>query len=142
MNISRGTLIRIPEKIQVEKIDQRFPTTMQGPFDYGASILNASGAPFDSFMFLETARGGKLLLALQMKHWKTNIKEEEMNTEFEKMKSSVTKNLPGTDFVGILLSTGNGSLNAAQLPENCIVISKNQHSSFYGKALSRRISIH
>lgn len=50
-----GTKIPPWASLKVCRIDYRFPSTQAPAFEIGDNVLNARGAPFDSFMYLETA---------------------------------------------------------------------------------------
>ncbi|KAI3655320.1 hypothetical protein MP638_003718, partial [Amoeboaphelidium occidentale] len=50
--------IKIPveEELKIIQTNERFPTSKNVPFPTGTGVLNAAGAPFDAFMYLETVR--------------------------------------------------------------------------------------
>jgi len=147
MNIPVDIDIKIPPlaTLKVSKIDYRYPSTKAPAFDIGDNVLNADGAPFDSFLYLDTT-SNPLLLAFQMKFAKldsTNpevICNDTLDNEFNKIKNTVSTYLAGTDFVAVTLSQCSGSFSESKLPSNCIVVSKEQQMDFFGKSCYHRLN--
>ncbi|KAI3655191.1 hypothetical protein MP638_007279 [Amoeboaphelidium occidentale] len=96
-------------------------------------------------MYLETVRNEKLLLALQMKLANADSKfpqvidDKKINEEWNKMNKAISENLPGTNFVGVILGRCKGSFNENNLPGKCLVITKNEHEDYYGDLYYHRI---
>ena len=101
--------------------------------------MNGDGAPFDSFMFVETTNNEPLLLAFQSKWTKDKdgadqiITDDIIQSEYNKVQSAVSKYLPGTKFACVILGRSNGTFDEQELPHNCIVITKSEQLSFYGE---------
>ncbi|KAJ2994826.1 hypothetical protein HDV02_001285, partial [Globomyces sp. JEL0801] len=123
MNIPVDIDIKIPsfEVLKVSKIDYRYPSTQAPPIAIGDSVLNADGAPFDSFLYLNT-NTNPLLFAFQMKLAKqdsTNkqvIRDDTIEREFNKINNAVSEYIPGTDFVAIILCRCEGTFSENNLP--------------------------
>jgi hypothetical protein len=147
MNIPVDIDIKIPPlaTLKVSKIEFRYPSTKAPAFDVGDNVLNADGAPFDSFLYLETT-SHPLLLAFQMKLAKldsTNqqvIRNDTVDLEFNKINNAVSKYLAGTDFVAVILGRCRGSFSESNLPSKCVVVSKEQQMDFYGESYYHRLN--
>jgi hypothetical protein len=147
MNIPDDIEIKIPtlENLKISKINYRYPSTQAPVFPIGDSVLNGSGAPFDSFVYLETT-GVPLLLAFQMKfaHQDSQtpqvVSDKTVNDEFKKVNDTIATNLPGTNFVSIILGHCDGTFNENKLPAKCIVISRNEQLNFYGVSFYDRLN--
>jgi hypothetical protein len=117
-------------------------------FPYGASVLNKAGAPFDSFIFLETSPGTPLLLAFQMKFSDKDsdnpkvLNDAAIHKEHRKISRSITRGIStDTGFVSVIMGHCKGTFTADKIPENCIVISKNEQKSFYGRWFFQRLNM-
>jgi hypothetical protein len=146
MNLSTKINIQIPVEIQTERMINRFPSEKTKNYKkVGVSFLNAPGAPFDSFMFLETVEKKLLLLVFQMKWNDKNaqsssvISQELVNEEYNKMKENIKEFLPDTDVVFVILSRRKGTFDEKVLPDDCIVVSKDEMEAFYGKLYYQRL---
>jgi len=147
MNIPADIEIKIPSLgslKNLEKLSHRYPSTKAPTFEIGDNVLNADGAPFDSFLYLETT-ADPILLAFQMKYANQTskspqvINEAIVNKEFTKINSAVTNYLPGTNFVCIILGFYEGTFDENKLPNNCVVISKQEQLTFYGPSYYHRL---
>lgn len=139
--------IPVKEKLEIIQAKERFPTSKNEPFPVGTGVLNAAGAPFDAFMYLETVKNEKLLVALQMKLANSDSKspqiidDNKINVEWNKMNKAISENLPGTNFVGVILGRCEGRFNENNLPGKCLVITKNEHEDYYGDLYYHRIQL-
>ncbi len=108
--------IQIPafEEIKVSKINSRYPSTSttSASFSIGECVLNADGAPFDSFVYVKTVSDSKpVLLAFQMKLAGKDFKSPQVittdtiNHEINKINKSVGQFISGTEFVCVIFST-------------------------------------
>jgi hypothetical protein len=115
-------------------------------FGFWNCILNADGAPFDSFVYVETVGNEKLLLAFQMKLSNASsskpsvITLDTVNQEFNKINDTVSKFIKGTDFVLVVLGNCDANISEENLPSKSIVISREEHRLFYGDPYYRRFS--
>jgi hypothetical protein len=149
VNIPVETKIKIPsmDQIKVSRIEQRYPTTKEmkdKSFQVGDCVLNASGAPFDAFVWLETTDDEKLLFVEQMKMSRFSastraINMDLINEEFNKANSTVAKYLDGADFVFMMLCRRDGNFDANQLPSKVAVVCNAQLRNFYGDAYYQRL---
>ena len=147
MNIPVDIDIKIPSlaALKVSKIDYRYPSTRAPAFDIGDNVLNGDGAPFDSFLYLDTTTK-PLLFAFQMKlaqHDSTTqqvISNDTVNHEFNKINNSVSEYVAGTDFVAIILGRCRGTFSENMLPSKCVVVSKEQQMNFYGESYYHRLN--
>ena len=147
MNIPVDIDINIPPlaAIKVSKIDCRYPLTNASNFEIGDHVLNAAGAPFDSFLYLES-NNGRLLLAFQMKlanqdsQTKQVITNNSVNVEFNKINNVVQECLPGTDFICIILGRCDGKFDENQLPSKCAVVSREEQMEFYGESYYHQLN--
>ena len=148
MNIPADIDIKIPplDALTVSKIDYRYPSTQAPSFEIGDSVLNADGAPFDSFLYLDTATHC-VLLAFQMKFAKLDsgtpqvICDATVNIEFNKINKAVSKYLAGTDFVVVILGRCCGTFSEDHLPSKCVIVAKEQQMHFYGESYYHRLNI-
>ncbi|KAJ2991733.1 hypothetical protein HDV02_003506 [Globomyces sp. JEL0801] len=146
MNISVNIDIKIPslEALKVSKIDYCYPSTKPS-IAIGDIVLNADGAPFDSFLYLDT-NTNPLLFAFQMKLAKqattTNqvICDDTIEREFNKINNAVSESILGTNFVAIILGRCEGTFSENNLPRNCVVVSKEQQLKFYGESYYHRLN--
>jgi hypothetical protein len=147
MNIPVDIDIKIPSlaALKVFKIDYRYPSTQAPVFDIGHNVLNADGAPFDSFLYLDTTTN-PLLFAFQMKlakHDSTTqqvIRTDTVDHEFNQINNAVSKYLAGTDFIAIILARCRGTFSETKLPSKCVVVSKEQQMNFYGESYYHRLN--
>ncbi len=147
MNIPEDIDIKIPslEDLKVSMINYRYPSTEAPAFDIGTHVLNGDGAPFDSFMYLNT-NTKPLLLAFQMKMFKQEsrtpkvIGDGVVELEFNKINNAVSTCIKGTDFVVIILGNCKGTVTESQLPSKCVVITKEQQKNFYGELYYHRLN--
>ena len=147
MNIPIDIDIKIPSltALKVSKIDYRYPSTRAPAFDIGDNVLNADGAPFDSFLYLNTTTK-PLLFAFQMKlakHDSTTqqvISNNTVNHEFNKINNAVSEYVAGTEFVAIILGRCRGTFFENMLPSKCVVVSKEQQMNFYGESYYHRLN--
>ena len=148
MNIPVDIDIKIPvlAALKVSKIDYRYPSTRAPAFDIGDHVLNGDGAPFDSFLYLDTTTK-PLLFAFQMKftHQDSTIQQvlgnDNVDYEFNKINNAVSKYVAGTDFVAIILGRCRGEFSENKLPSKCVVVSKEQQMHFYGESYYHRLNI-
>jgi hypothetical protein len=172
MNVPNISIV-IPSELQVEDISERFPSNLDGilknnhepdfpPFDIGKSVLNASGAPFDSFMFVKTTNGKDLLLIFQMKLGDPKAKKPRILNdsivlnEYNKIYNSLRpqnlnlnpgtaaemklrKKLSKTEFVCVVLGRCGGEMTEKNLPKNCVVLTQNEQLNFYGPPYYQRL---
>ena len=146
MNIPIDIDIQIPSltALKVSKIDYRYPSTQAPAFDIGHNVLNGDGAPFDSFLYLNTTTK-PLLLAFQMKLAKQDsanqqvISNDTVDHEFNKINEAVSKHVPGTDFVAIILGRCEGTFSD-NLPSKCVVVCKEEQMNFYGESYYHRLN--
>jgi hypothetical protein len=107
--------------------------------------LNASGAPFDAFVYLETTTG-KILIAQQMKlayHESGNpqkITNYSVDEEYQKVNTSIAKHIPNTDFILLVLGRCEGDYNVERLPSNCAIVASNELQEFYGEAYGKQLN--
>ena len=146
ISVSTNLVIKIPENIKCTNIKERYPTTAAPEFEYGNSVLNASGAPFDSFIFLEEAiTGRKILFAFQAKLANTKkgqkITDAMIRNEHEKI-MRVSRYFPDALCVCVLVSRCESNFDANCLPENLIVISEDEQERFYGQSFYRRMNVY
>ena len=146
MNIPVDVIIKIPslESLKISKLDYRYPLAKPlVPFAIGDNVLNGDGAPFDSFLYLETT-SKPLLLAFQMKLANQDSQNPQVisintvNSEFTKINDTVADNLQETDFVCILL--GLCEVDEKMIPSKCVVISKTEQLDFYGITYYNRLN--
>lgn len=110
MNIPYDVVIRIPslDDIKTTRLDQRHPSTIHTEFPVGTCVLNAYGAAYDAFVYLETSTE-KLLVAQQMKFASLDsrnpqtITNDSINEEYHKVNNSIAQNIPNTDFILLVL---------------------------------------
>jgi hypothetical protein len=154
MNIAADIKIKIlpVSALKVSKIDYCYPSKEKASvLEIGNSVLNASGAPFDSFLYLSTVAKEKetetlLLLAFQMKLANQAskdpqvINDDTVNCEFTKINDSVAKDLAQTDFVCIILGFCKGNFDENKLPSKCVVISREEQVDFYGPSYYHRLN--
>ena len=146
-NIPDDIQIKIPsfESLKHSKISFRYPSTRAPFFAVGDMVLNANGAPFDSFLYLETT-ADPLLLAFQMKLANEDsqtpqvISDDTVNREFTKINNTISTHLPGTDFVCIILGFCRGTFDEKRLPSKCVVISREEQMNFYGESYYHRLN--
>ena len=123
MNIPVDILIKIPslQALKLSKIDYRYPSTQAPAFKIGDNVLNADGAPFDSFLYLETT-ADPILLAFQMKLANQDsqtpqvISDDIVSREFTKINDSIKTHLPRTNFVCVILAHCEGIFDENKLP--------------------------
>jgi hypothetical protein len=145
MNISTDLKIKIPSVINIDKMDYRYPNGESCNIKVGTSFLNEAGAPFDSFMYVETIHDKPLLLAFQMKLSNLDSKspmilnDQVINKEYNKIKNSVESLLPETDFICIILGRCEGNFDETKIPTNCIVMSKKEQMTYYGESYYHRL---
>ena len=143
--------IQIPaiDEIKVSKINNRYPSssTSSLSFSVGDSVLNADGAPFDSFVYVKTALDSHpLLLAFQMKLAGKDSQSPQIitactiNAEFNKINNSISKCIPGTDFICVILGRCEGKFTEHDLPGKCIVVSEAEQVHFYGPSYFQRLN--
>jgi hypothetical protein len=137
--------IKIPsiEELQVSVIEYRYPSTYTPAFEIGNCVLNGNGAPFDAFIYLETANQ-KLLLALQMKISRFSsrtgpINNQLINEEYQKVNKIIDEKLHGTDFVFVMLCRRDGNFNRDLLPSKSAIVCNSNLNSFYGDAYFQRL---
>lgn len=140
--------IKVPSnnQLRITRANQRFPTTnSNNPFSVGVGVLNAAGAPFDAFMYLETVGNGNLLVALQMKLANHDSRSPQVinirmiNEELNKMNKTISSNLNGTDCVCVIVGRCEASFDENILSGKCFVISKNEYKDYYGDLYYHRI---
>jgi hypothetical protein len=147
MNLPVDDHVKIPklEDIKVVELQKRYPETEKIAFQMGTSYLNAGGAPFDSFMYLQTERGEPLLLAFQMKlsYSKSQtgqvINDSLIHDEYNKVKKVVDETLHNTQFLCIILGRCDGRFKD-HLPDNCVIVSKAEQKNFYGESYYHRLN--
>jgi hypothetical protein len=147
MNIPVDIDINIPpiEELKISKVSNQYPLSAAA-FTIGDSVLNAAGAPFDSFLYLDTTSNARLLLALQMKLANQDsttqqvISNETVDDEFNKINNALANHIPGTDFVCIILGRCEGSFTESNLPSKCVVVSREEQLSFYGESFYQRLN--
>jgi hypothetical protein len=154
LNIPVNIYIKIPSlpTLKVSKIDYRYPSTQAPTFDIGNNVLNANGALFDSFLYLDTTTNlldtttNQLLFAFQMKLAKQDstipqvICDDTVNVEFNKINNAVSKYLKGKDFVCVILGRCRGTFSEDNLPSKCVVVSKEEQMNFYGESYYHRLN--
>ena len=148
MNVPVNIDIKIPRlaDLKVSKIDYRYPSTRAPAFDIGDHVLNADGAPFDSFLYLDTI-AGPLLFAYQMKLAKQDsttqqiLSHDSVNHEFNKINKAIAENLAGTDFVCVILGRCEGTFSENKLPSKCVVVAREDQPSFYGESYYHRLNV-
>jgi hypothetical protein len=146
MNKRWDIKILLLEALKVSKIDYRYPSTQAPDFDSGHIVLNTNGAPFDSFLYLDTTTE-PLLFAFQMKLANHDsmtqqvISIETVNSEFNKINNAVSKYVSGTDFVAIILGRCKGTFSENKLPSKCVVVSQEEQMNFYGESYYHRLNI-
>jgi hypothetical protein len=140
--------IKVPSnnQLRITSAKQRFPSNNgNNPFSVGEGVLNAAGAPFDAFMYLETGGIGNLLVALQMKLANNDsrspqvINDNKINEEWNKINKTISSNLNGTDCVCVILGRCEASFDENGLSGKCFVISKNEYKDYYGELYYHRI---
>ena len=143
-------MIKIPtssdiELLQSKKIFPKHSADFKNGF--GQSILNAPFAPFDSFMYLKTLSNEKILLAFQMKFAYTDsetpqtITNQIVNKEYNKMNDQIAKNVPGTDFVCIIMARCDSNYCENLIPTKSLIVSNQELKDFYGETLFQIILI-
>ncbi len=151
-NLDSDVSFKVPpfKSIKLSKVQNRYP----GYRNKGAGVksydfvMNAAGAPFDAFVFLDTTVPKKrLLVAFQMKFSQTKESEKItaalLESEYKKVQDAVEEYLPGTDFVLVFpihRKTVKG-FSDAHIPKNCILISKEEQKDFYGELYYRRLDM-
>ena len=139
MNIPNDIILKIPciNDIKTWKRKNRYPSTDQTDLPIGTCVLNAPGAAFDAFFYLETTQG-KLLFAQQMKLASKNsespqkITIDSITEEYHKVNDSIANHIPKTDFILLVLGRCEGNYNAERLPSKCAVITLSEFQDFYG----------
>ncbi|KAJ3267859.1 hypothetical protein HDV01_003878, partial [Terramyces sp. JEL0728] len=139
--------IRIPEnEIAYSVIDYRYPKKEKNEqFPVGTCVLNAAGAPFDSFMYLDTGGKEPMLFAFQYKFAKKKyglkVDNQNIQTEYEKIKASVEMRLSRQEFICVLIARCGfkGSIDENELPNRCVVISVDEHLPYFGFHYSQRL---
>jgi hypothetical protein len=146
MNISEDIILKIPSihDIKTAKISYQFPSTRQTESNIGTCVLNAPGAPFDAYVYLETTTG-KLLLVQQMKLASTDsvtpqkLSNSKIADDYNKACASIDQYIPKTDNIILILGRCKGVFDTEKLPINCAVVSLNEFQEFYGEEYSLRL---
>jgi hypothetical protein len=156
-NIPVNTIIKIPsiEDITTSVCPNRYPFSSKETqsLKIGDCVLNASGSPFDAFVWLSTtssssssssSSSGKILLAMQMKYSQLDastsaIDNRLIDEEYKKVNDSVAKYLPGSDFVFLMLCRRDGNIDHKLLPSKTVVVSKSELLAFYGDSYYQRL---
>lgn len=141
INIPVDIDIKIPllADLKVSNITYRYPSTAAPAFNNGHNVLNADGASFDSFLYLDTATNPLLFafqsrLANQQSTTQQVIDNDTVDHEFSRINKAVSQYAPGTDFVAIILGRCRGTFSENKLPSKCVVVSKDQQMNFYGES--------
>jgi hypothetical protein len=148
MNLPVDHNVKIPkvEDIKVVNLKKRYPETENISFQFGTSYLNSPGAAFDSFMYLQTESNGPIMLAFQMKLSNPKsqvplvINDSLIRTEYKKIKNVVDTRIPDTYFLCIILGRCEGKFKE-DIPDNCVIVSKEEQKSFYGESYYQRLNI-
>ncbi|KAJ3250372.1 hypothetical protein HK103_003625 [Boothiomyces macroporosus] len=143
-------LIQIPKSDNIQTLisEYRYPSKKESTFEFGKVVLNAPGAPFDAFVYLDSIKSMPLLLVFQMKCANRDAKTPQVlnnrmiETEFNKAKVSIDKQRfkQKPYFVFVMLANCDSNCTEKDLPENCIVISKPEQLAFYGPSFYHRLS--
>ena len=147
MNIPIDIVLKIPSinDIKTTRLYRKYPSTIQTEFPIGTCVLNASGSPFDAFVYLETTVG-KLLIAQQMKLASPDsgkpqkITSDLVNEEYHKVNNSIAQHIPKTDFILLVLGYCEGNYDIEKLPSKCAVVASNQFQEFYGESYSQHLN--
>lgn len=110
-------------------------------------MLNAAGAPFDAFVFLDTVEKKRILVAFQMKFSGQDAKAQgkadnkSIISEYEKVKNARDAFLPGIEFVLVCLFHRAKARNFKDedIPPGCVVIAKEEQRALYGELYYRRL---
>jgi len=140
-NIPVDIILQIPsiDDIKTASLKQQYPSTIQTEFPIGTCVLNAPGAAFDAFVYLETT-AGTLLLAQQMKlaypdsGTPQKITNDSIDEEYHKVNDSITQHIPNTDFILLVLGRCEGDYIIERLPSKCAIVARNELQEFYGEA--------
>ena len=118
-------------------IPNQFPSTCKGSFSNGECVLNASGAPFDAFVYLQSTNC-RLLIAMQMKFANaTSVSPQQVTiktieAEYEKSSASIKMHLPETPFFFLLLAHCHGNYDLSNIPDNCAIVTIENQADFFG----------
>ena len=123
--------------IKTTKSEVQYPSKNSKEFIIGTCVLNAPGAAFDAFVYLDTTNG-KLLIAQQMKFASSDLKKPQkitnniINAEYHKLNDSIAQNIRNTDFILLVLGRCDGAYDAGMIPSKCAVVARNDFEAFYG----------
>ena len=149
INIPGNIIVQIPplKDMTSELLTQRFPTSISDEFPIGQFVLNASGAPFDAFVYLSTKDNKRILIAEEMKFANANsVRKQILTTEimleqYKKVNDAIYNHIRGTDFVFVILARCEGQFDASKIPINGVAVSMSEFRSFYGDAYYQRLKM-
>lgn len=134
--------------ITVKRANARFPMSLDKSFESYEFVLNAPGAPFDAFVYLDTPLPNKrFLLVFQMKFSDSETKRpaqvnsEMLEKEYKKVQNSVAKFREGTEFVLVFPIHRRKAVGFTDMdvPPNCVVIAKEEQEAVYGELYHHRL---
>jgi hypothetical protein len=149
LSIPEGSdkIVGIPDDIRLSYLEYHYPTTTNDQeFSVGECVLNGETAPsFDAFLYLSTVDdpSDKLLLAMQMKYsyQKRGQKVTNMllDEEYSKANNAISRYLPGTDFVFLMLCRSLCATNftSSTMPSKVALVSRDQMEKYYGAYFDR-----
>ena len=148
-NLVADTHFRVPSLGEIsapQKLSSRFPEN-KGDFESYVFVLNADGAPFDAFVYLDTLDNKKILLAFQMKFSNRATKNPRplslalLEAELTKARGAVAEHLPGTELVLVFPAHCDKApdLTADTIPAGCIIITKDEERDVYGELYYHRL---
>jgi hypothetical protein len=147
MNRPRNIILKIPSinDIKTTRLDHRYPSPIQTEFPIGTCVLNAPGAAFDAFVYLETTTG-KLLVTQQMKLASPDsgnpqkITNDSIDKEYRKVSDTIAQHIPNTDFILVVLGRCEGDYHVENLPSKCAIVARNEFQEFYGEAYCQHLN--